>query len=104
MRTRIVLILALLAGSTALATDTTGYGTSSGDTSQNDSSRDSTYSSEKRESAYDSAIKPDRTMRHNTRQGRAATDYDQNQYDSNRNQQDTNTRDRTMDQGPATWE
>ena len=96
MKTRIVLVSALLAGSSALATDNTGYGTTSGSTSQQDSSRN--------ETAYDSAIKPDRTMRHNTRQGRAATDYDQNQYDSNRNQQDTNTRDRTMDQGPATWE
>lgn len=93
MKTKLVLISALLAGSTAFATDDT--------TTTYDSSRDTT---DKRESAYDSAIKPDRTMRHNTRQGRAATEYDQNQYDSNRTNQDMNPRDRTMNQDPSTRE
>ena len=93
MKTKMVLIAAALAvGPTSFAADTTHpYGTSGTNTQYDtrdtryDANRDVTPTTDRRESAYDSAIKPDRTMRHNTREGRASTDT--NSWDTDRTNQ-----------------
>jgi hypothetical protein len=104
MKTRTILMSALLVGSTMTATAATtpnSYGTTETN-SQYDSKSSSTSASDKRESAYDSAIKPDRTMRHDTREGRASTDTYQNQNDPAH--RDWEGSDRRIDQAPATRE
>lgn len=93
MKTKMILLAAVLvAGGPALAGDRNHpYGTSGTNTpydtrdTRYDSNREVTPTTDRRESAYDSAIKPDRTMRHNTREGRASTDY--NSYDTDRSNQ-----------------
>jgi hypothetical protein len=85
MKTSMILISAVLAGSTAWATG----GTNS---THYDSYQDTNAvsASDRKESAYDSAIKPDRTMRHTTREGRASNEYNQNNNNQNNNIDRTN--------------